>query len=204
MARIKAERDPARGAARLARLVHACERRPPRRTGSPIRGHVAAPHSDDRRRRTGRSTTRAAPMRPTPPSCRSRARAARVPADGLLGTMPKATLDALADTCDGSVGVDFGRPVGALSDGNASGRRLPRAGSGAALVPDPAHCARGRAAPTTSGATARRSSPTATTATSPAGRGPSAPTPTPRSPRRARAARCRRASSTSTATTRST
>jgi hypothetical protein len=45
--------------------------------------------------------------------------------DDVVGTLSKALLDDLADTCDGSVGTDFGRPVGAASDGNAPGDPYP-------------------------------------------------------------------------------
>ena len=48
------------------------------------------------------------------------------PHDGLLGTLSESLLGSLADTCDGSVDApDFGRPVGAASDGNAPGDPYP-------------------------------------------------------------------------------
>ncbi len=47
------------------------------------------------------------------------------PVDGVLGTIPKPTLVGLAETCNGSVGVDFGRPTGATSDGNLPGDAYP-------------------------------------------------------------------------------
>ncbi len=47
------------------------------------------------------------------------------PVDGLLGTLPLTMLEELARTCDGSVDDDFGRPVGAATDGNAAGDAYP-------------------------------------------------------------------------------
>ena len=92
--------------------------------GLPIRGHIAAPHSD-----TGVGNWQIdyacgadAPdseFQPIPGATGAG------PADGLLATMPKSTLSSLADSCDGSVGVDFGRPAGALSDGNPAGDAYP-------------------------------------------------------------------------------
>jgi hypothetical protein len=92
--------------------------------GLPIRGRVAAPHSD-----TGVGQWRLdyacgadAPdstFKPIPGASGSGA------ADGLLGTMPQSILNNLANTCDGSVGVDFGRPTGATSDGNVPGDAYP-------------------------------------------------------------------------------
>ena len=92
--------------------------------GLPIRGHIAAPHSD-----AGVGTWQIdyacgadAPdsaFAPIPGATGSG------PADGLLATMPKSTLSTLADNCDGSVGIDFGRPSGALSDGNPAGDAYP-------------------------------------------------------------------------------
>ncbi len=92
--------------------------------GMPIRGHVAAPHSEAGVGQwqidyaCGADAPDSAFL-PIPGASGSG------PADGLLGTMPKATLESLADSCDGSVGVDFGRPVGATSDGNPLGEAYP-------------------------------------------------------------------------------
>ena len=92
--------------------------------GMPIRGHVAAPHSESGVGQwqidyaCGADALDSAFL-PIPGASGSGA------TDGLLGTMPKATLEALADSCDGSVGVDFGRPVGATSDGNVLGDAYP-------------------------------------------------------------------------------
>ncbi|MDX6587150.1 MAG: hypothetical protein QOI31_1623 [Solirubrobacterales bacterium] len=92
--------------------------------GLPIRGHIAAPHSD-----AGVGAWQVdyacgadAPdstFQPIPGVSGSG------PVDGLLGTMPKSILNTLADSCDGSVGIDFGRPTGATSDANAPGDGYP-------------------------------------------------------------------------------
>jgi len=92
--------------------------------GMPIHGYVAAPHS----------ATGVGPWR-LDYACGADALDSEFqpipgangvgPADGLLGTMPKSILESLADSCDGSVGVDFGRPTGATSDGNAPGDAYP-------------------------------------------------------------------------------
>ncbi|MDQ3728086.1 MAG: S8 family serine peptidase [Actinomycetota bacterium] len=92
--------------------------------GLPIRGYVAAPHSD-----AGVGSWQVdyacgadAPdstFQPIPGA------SGTGPADGLLGTMPKSILSSLADTCDGSVGIDYGRPTGATSDGNLAGDAYP-------------------------------------------------------------------------------
>ncbi len=92
--------------------------------GLPIRGHIAAPHSD-----TGVGDWQIdyacgadAPdstFLPIPGATGTG------PADGLLATMPKSILSTLADTCDGSVGIDFGRPTGAVTDANPTGDAYP-------------------------------------------------------------------------------
>jgi hypothetical protein len=92
--------------------------------GLEIRGRVAAPHSE-----TGVGEWRLdyacgadAPdstFQPIPGATGTG------PADGVLGTMPKSILEDLADSCDGSVGIDFGRPVGDLDDGNPPGDAYP-------------------------------------------------------------------------------
>ena len=92
--------------------------------GLPIRGYVAAPHSE-----TGVGQWQLdyacgadAPdssFQPIPGASGTGA------ADGLLATMPKALLEHLADTCDGSVGTDFGRPVGDLDDATPPGDAYP-------------------------------------------------------------------------------
>ena len=179
MQRIDDERDPARGADRLARLVRADQRRPRRRRRR--RRSAATP---PRRTRTpasatGSSSTPAARTRSTPTSSRSRARSGTGARRRRRSARSRRRCSSdLADNCDGEVANDAGRPAGALADGTWPADPYPD--------PDPErHAFQIRLTvheagdPTTSAATARRSSPTATTATSPAGRGRSAPAPTP-------------------------
>jgi len=50
--------------------------------------------------------------------------------DGVLGTIPKAKLQSLADSCNGEVTNDFGRPAGRASDGWLAGDPYPDSSTG--------------------------------------------------------------------------
>ncbi len=93
-------------------------------SGLPIRGRIAAPHSDTG---VGQWQVDYACGADAPDSAFTPipGLSGAGPANGLLGTMPKSILETLADTCDGSVGIDFGRPSGATSDGNPQGDAYP-------------------------------------------------------------------------------
>ncbi len=93
-------------------------------SGLQVRGRVAAPHSEDGvgawelEYACGADALDSA-FAPVPGA------SGAGPRNGLLGTLSKSLLDSLADTCDGSVANDFGRPVGAASDGNLPGDAYP-------------------------------------------------------------------------------
>ncbi len=121
--------------------------------------------------------------------------------DGAFGNIPRAKLIELANTCNGEVAADAGRPAGAprdrLAGGPVSRSRTRSATPSRSVSPCTPPVTR-----RTSAATARRCTPTSTTATCRAGRGRSARAPTHRATARRPAARRRRVSTTSTATTR--
>jgi hypothetical protein len=84
--------------------------------GVPITGHVGAPHSA-----SGAGTWKVeyacgqdatdGDFQPIPGA------SGTGPVDGVLGTIPKAVLQNLADSCDGSVSNDAGRPAGTADQG---------------------------------------------------------------------------------------
>ena len=175
MERIDAERDPARGPDRLARLVRADQRRPRPRERPRRSAAASPPRTPTRASATGSSSTPAARTRSTPTSCRSRARAAPARSTALLGTMPKAMLANLAaDTATArSPTTPAARPA-PLPTALAA-RPLSRARPRAPRLPAPPHRPRGgrrrQLRPLPQDALRLR----ATTATSTAGRGRSAP-----------------------------
>ena len=92
--------------------------------GVPVRAHAAAPHSEagvgawELEYACGQDALDSAFL-PVPGASGTGA------VDGIIGALPKILLQQLADSCDGSVQNDFGRPVGALSDGNPLGDPYP-------------------------------------------------------------------------------